>query len=167
MYLHVSKTRRILSLERYERVFKVHLKKKMIVRSYLHMYCTSEIQGWIRETTDEDGTVIRDIEFANDAISYLYNHFKDALTYIKVTCDLQWHDLLAYLIKFLSLSTTHYGKIWHHIFSFLRSKAWYDVLNLVKLLFTIPVTNVKLERMFLKLKHMKTNMVDQDILKFI
>lgn len=89
MYLHVLKTRRILSLERYECVFKVHLKKKMIVRSYLHMYCTSETQGWIRETTDDDGTVMRDMEFGNDAISYVYNHFKDALTHIKVTCDLQ------------------------------------------------------------------------------
>ena len=55
--------------------------------------------GWIQETTDENGTVIRDTEFADDAISYLYSHFKNALTYAKVTCgfpDLlqQWNDLL-------------------------------------------------------------------------
>ena len=38
-----------------------------------------------------------------------------------------------------------------------RSKAWSDVLTLVELLFTIPVTNAKLEKMFSKLKHIKTN----------
>ena len=70
-------------------------------------------EGWIRETTYEDGTVIRDTEFADDIISYLYYHFKDVLTHVKVTCDFpdllqQWHDLLEYLIKFLSLSTMHY-----------------------------------------------------------
>ena len=64
---------------------------------------------------------------------------------------------MEYSIEFLSLSTMHYRKIWRHIFSALRSKAWSDVLTLVELLFTIPVGNGKLERMFSKLKHIKTN----------
>ena len=129
---------------------------------FTHLVHISNTEWWIRGTTDEDGAVVRDTEFANDAISYLYNDFKDALTHTKVIChfpDLlqQWHDLLEYSIEFCSLSTTHFRKIWHHIFLVPRSKAWSDVLTLVELLFMIPVTNAKLERMFSKLTHIKTN----------
>ena len=84
----------------------------------MHILNTEE---WIREKVNEDGAITRDTEFADDAISYLYNHFKDALSNAEVTCDLpdlmqQWHDLLEYSIEFLSLSTTHYRKIWRRIF---------------------------------------------------
>ena len=38
-----------------------------------------------------------------------------------------------------------------------RSKGWSNVLLMIRLLFTVRVSNAKLERMFSKLKRIKTN----------
>ena len=53
-----------------------------------------------------------------------------------------------------SVTNTPYHIIWHCIFTAPRSKSWSDILILVGL-FTIPVCNVKLERIFTKLKYIK------------
>ena len=39
----------------------------------------------------------------------------------------------------------------------LTGNGWSNVLLMIRLLFTVPVSNAKLERMFSKLKHVKTN----------
>ena len=49
-----------------------------------------------------------------------------------------------------------YRKTWRRIFASPCSQAWKDVLLIIELLFTIPVSNAKLERMFSKMKHVKT-----------
>ena len=114
-------------------------------------------EGWVRTSTDGDV----DLEFADDTIAKLQHHFETPLLSAGMTsstADLinQWHELLQYAHEYLSVSTTPYRICWRHIFTSPRSSAWKDVLLLVELLFTVPISNAKLERMFSKLKQVKT-----------
>ena len=46
---------------------------------------------------------------------------------------------------------------WRKNFAALGTKGWSDVLLIIILLFIVPVSNAKLERMFSKLKRVKIN----------
>ena len=46
---------------------------------------------------------------------------------------------------------------WRKIFAAPRTKSWSDVLLMIRLLFIVPVSNAKLERMFSKLKREKSS----------
>ena len=117
-------------------------------------------EGWDRKI-EVDGECTPDDEFADDSIMFLIQHFETPLKSAGVhmsAADVieQWHELLNYAREYLSLSATPYLQTWRKIFSSPRSKNWKDVLILVELLFTIPICNAKLERMFSKLKYVKT-----------
>ena len=117
-------------------------------------------EAWIRYK-DEDGESVRDLEFIDDGIEQIIKHFRIPLTHAGFNSSVpdvlsQWHDLLGYSIEYLSLSNTPYRETWRCIFASPRSQAWKDVLLIIELLFTIPVSNAKLERMFSKMKHVKT-----------
>ena len=57
----------------------------------------------------------------------------------------QWHDLLQYSKEFLSTGLTNYIKTWQKINSSPQFCGWKDILTLIELLFTIPVSNTKLQ----------------------
>ena len=58
---------------------------------------------------------------------------------------------------FMSPSSTPYRKLWRRIFQAPRSSvSWPNILSLVELLFTIPISNAKLERMFSQLALVKS-----------
>ena len=61
----------------------------------------------------------------------------------------QWHDLLQYAREYLCVTSTPYRVCWRRI-------SWSNVLILIELLCTIPISNAKLERMFSKLNQVKT-----------
>ena len=46
---------------------------------------------------------------------------------------------------------------WREIFAALRTKGWSNVLLMSRLLYIVPVSNTKLERIFSKLKRVKIN----------
>ena len=69
----------------------------------------------------------------------------------------QWYELVEYAKKTLFLDGVSYLVTWRKIFTAPRSKSQSDVLAIIKLLFTVPVSNAKLERMFSKLKRVKIN----------
>lgn len=110
-------------------------------------------EGWLQYKEDT--------EFADEGLEYLFNHFKIPLTNAGVTASFpelltQWQNLLEYANEFLSISNTSYKKTWYRIFNSPRKTQWKDILIMVELIFTIPVSNAKLERMFSKMKHVKT-----------
>ena len=116
-------------------------------------------KAWIRYK-DEDGESVRDLEFIDDGIEQIIKHFRIPLTHAGFNSSVpdvlsQWHDLLEYSIEYLSLSNTPYRKTWRRISASPHSQAWKDVLLIIELLFTIPFSNAKLERMFSKMKHVK------------
>ena len=113
-------------------------------------------EGWIR--TDENGEV--DTEFADEAILSLKVRFQKPLSAAGVEISdaeffNQWGSLLEYAKEFISVANTPYRVCWRRIFLSPRSSSWKDVLTLIQLLFTIPISNAKLERMFSKMKQVK------------
>ena len=69
----------------------------------------------------------------------------------------KWYRLVEYAKKTLSLAGVLYLVTWRKIFTAPRSKGWSDVLVMIRLSFTVPVSNAKLERMFSELKRVKIN----------
>ena len=64
----------------------------------------------------------------------------------------QWHELLEYAKDTIGVSGKSYMVTWSEIFASPRSENWRDILTLIELLLTIPISNATLERMFSKLR---------------
>ena len=69
----------------------------------------------------------------------------------------QWHKLIEYAKKTVSLTGVLHLVTWGQSFMAPRSKEWSDILVMIRLLFTVPVFNAKLEIIFSKLKRAKIN----------
>ena len=63
--------------------------------------------------------------------------------------------MLLYATQFISLSTLEYQAVWWRIFHAPNALEWSNILTPVQLLFTLPVSNGKLERIFSTLKILK------------
>ena len=103
-----------------------------------------------------------DNEFADDAIIAVYDKFEVPLKSAGLSANvpdvlIQWHGIVDFAVETIGVIGQPYLITWRKIFSAPRSKGWKDALILIELLFTIPVSNAKLERMFSKLKRVKTN----------
>ena len=70
----------------------------------------------------------------------------------------QWHELLEYAEDTIGVSGKSYMVTWRLIFASPRSENWRDILTLRELLFTIPISNATLERMFSKLTRVLTTL---------
>ena len=57
----------------------------------------------------------------------------------------------------MSLSTMDYQSVWWRLFHAPTNSEWTNTLTLAKLLFSLPVSNGKLERIFSQLNLIKTN----------
>ena len=68
----------------------------------------------------------------------------------------EWHDMLDYTVKYLSPSCHHYRATWFKIFHSSRSFQWQNILLLIRLLFSVPVSNAVLERFFSSLGRVKS-----------
>ena len=64
--------------------------------------------------------------------------------------------MLEYALKYIKLLGVSYLVTWKKLFTSPKKNEWSDALLLVELLFSDPVSNAKLERMFSKLKRTKT-----------
>ena len=103
-----------------------------------------------------------DNEFADEAIIAVYDNFEVPLKSggLSVTVPdllIQWHEIVDFAVETIRVTGQPYLITWRKIFFAPRSKGWKDALILIELLFTIPVSNAKLERMFSKLKRVETN----------
>ena len=113
-------------------------------------------EGW--ERRNENGE--EDLEFADDCVAELYDHFKEPLSKAGLNGSLgdlldQWHHLLDYTKRYLEPSKTPYLRVWRRIFDSGRSNEWSMVLILVELLFAIPISNAKVERLFSLMNRVK------------
>ena len=63
--------------------------------------------------------------------------------------------MVEYAIQFLSLSTMDYQAVWWRLFNCPCSGEWKNCLSLIELLFSLPASNGKLERIFSQLKPLK------------
>ena len=115
-------------------------------------------EGWKRKGDDGE----EDVEFADNCVAALYDQFHEPLLNAGLDVSLgslleQWHDLVAYTKGYLDPSKTPYLQVWNRIFSSSRRDRWNLVLLLVELLFSIPISNAKVERMFSLMNRVKTD----------
>lgn len=87
----------------------------------------------------------------------MVEHFETPLKKAGVDCSApdiidQWHELVKYAKETLDIHGNTYMKTWRKLFSSPRCENWKAALTLVELLFTVPISNAKLERIFSKLK---------------
>jgi len=106
-------------------------------------------EGW--ERSDENGE--EDVTFADNCLTELYDHFKVPLLNAGADGSLhdlleQWHSLLDYSKRYLNPSRSPYLRVWRRIFDSDRRSDWSMVLLLIELLFSIPISNAKVERLF-------------------
>ena len=64
--------------------------------------------------------------------------------------------MVTYASQFISLSTLDYKSVWWWLFNAPNSSEWSNALILVKLLFSLPVSNGTVERIFSSLHNIKT-----------
>ena len=67
----------------------------------------------------------------------------------------EFHDILFYATQFISMSSTNYQTVWWKVFHCPNAANWSNALKHVQLLFCLPVSNGKLERVFSILKNIK------------
>jgi len=103
-------------------------------------------------------------------LHYLY-HFQEPLrqhglqaTQLELVNE--WHDMLDYSVQYLSPSSRHYKAPWFEIFPSSRSGEWQNILLLICVFFTLPVSNVVLERM-IRVQTAKGSSLSQGILENI
>ena len=69
----------------------------------------------------------------------------------------EFEELVVYATQFISLSTMEYRSVWWRLFHVPNSSEWFNVLSLANLLFSLPVSNGKLERTFSQVNLLKSN----------
>ena len=105
-----------------------------------------------------------EIEFVDDMVTDLLSKFHPILLKQGLcpnTCDLEvldeWHDMVSHTINFLQSSKANYKKTWRLLFDSSYSTKWKNILLLIQLLFSVPICNAKLERLFSKLRRTKND----------
>ena len=107
--------------------------------------------GWEK---GEDGS------FAHDALESLSTRFRVPLEKAGVDCSLiqeEWEDILDYAKRYLNLVQENYTTIWWKLFNAVDASKWQNILRVVELLFCLPLTNGRLERLFSQLKLIKSD----------
>jgi hypothetical protein len=109
-------------------------------------------------------TDVEDIVFVDDMIIELVEKFhpvmlKEGLSLDTTPHDIleEWHDMLTYTMNFLKPQNTSYKKTWKLLFNCSYSYKWKNILLLIELLFSVPVCNAKLERLFSHLRRVKND----------
>ena len=100
-----------------------------------------------------------DASFGYSAIDAISIRFRTPLEHAKVDCSVlqqEWDDMVDYAKRYLNLVQEDYSVLWWKLFNAVDAKKWSNILALVELLFCLPMSNGKVERMFSVLKNIKT-----------
>ena len=69
----------------------------------------------------------------------------------------EWNDIVDYDKRYLNIVQEDYTIIWWKLFNSVDSKNWMNILGLVELLFCLPMSNGRIERLFSQLKLIKSD----------
>lgn len=129
-----------------------------IIRDVIFVLAT---HGWQKifdeeETSQSEGTGDTDVL---EPLERLGKRFEAPL--VAAGADLsqlrqQFLEMLQYAINFISLATLDYQTVWWRLFHAPNAGEWNSPLVLAQLLFSLPVSNGKLERCFSTLKVIKS-----------
>ena len=107
-------------------------------------------QGWQKLVDDEDSL---------DAVDRLATQFSTPLQGAGVQLEeihAEFESVLEYSTRYISLSTLPYRASWWQIFHAPCASDWHNFLVLVELLFSLPSSNGKVERIFSQVDVIKT-----------
>ena len=116
-----------------------------------HSLTILAIYGWEK---GEDGS------FAHDALESLSTRFRVPLEMAGVDCSLiqeEWEDIINYAKRYLNLVQENYTTIWWKLFNAFDASKWQNILRVVELLFCLPLTNGRLERLFSQVMLIKSD----------
>ena len=108
-------------------------------------------QGW-EKLLEEDVPL--------DSLDRLVERFAVPLQGASADCSKvkeEFQSILQYAVQYISLSTMDYRAVWWRIFNAPTASEWSNVLTLIELLFSLPASNGKLERIFSQMNVIKTN----------
>jgi hypothetical protein len=119
-------------------------------------------QGWEKVLEDEkhSGDESSECDPPMEAIVRLGVRFKHPLESNGVDIEQlkdEFHDMITYASQFISLATLDYQSVWWRLYHAPNMSSWCNILQLVQLLFTLPASNGKLERVFSMLKLIKVD----------
>lgn len=117
-------------------------------------------QGWQKLADEENEAGSESTPSYTQAIARLTSKFKvplESAGAVVANVGDEFSDLLQYAIQFISLSSTSYHVVWWKLFHSPNASDWTSVLILARLLFTLPVSNGKLERVFSTMKNIKVD----------
>ena len=120
-----------------------------VIRDVISVLAT---QGWQKSLDEEDcESDNEDTEKMDplEPIQRLGVRFKVPLESAGVDINKlrdKFYDMMLYTTQFISLATLDYRAVWWRLFHSPNSSSWPNALALCRLLFTLPVSNGKLER---------------------
>ena len=102
------------------------------------------------------------IEFADAQVKHVFTRFEVPLCnagFVGYVDDLldQWHNMIEYAITSLGSARVNYLKVWYKLFNSSMRNDWPLPLLVAELLFSLPVSNAKVERLFSLMKRIKTD----------
>ena len=108
-------------------------------------------QGW-QKALDENDTL--------EAVDRLVERFTLPLQAAGVQLEeihAEFYAVLQYACQYISLSILDYQAVWWRLFHAPVAVEWTNILTLVELLFSLPVSNGKVERVFSQVNVIKSN----------
>ena len=93
---------------------------------------------------------------ASHRLAELFRVPLEAASVCSAVLDEEWEDLLTYSRRYLKLTDSHLV-VWWKLFNVAEFVRWKHVLKLVEVLFCLPMSNSRIERVFSTLKHVKIN----------
>ena len=124
-------------------------------------------QGWQKIVDEQldmshnaEGTQQTESEDPLDAIDRLVERFRFPLERASAEVleeSREFETMIQYAGQFISLSTLDYQAVWWRLFHAPNASEWSNVLCLVSLLFSLPVSNGKVERAFSQVNLLKSS----------
>ena len=98
--------------------------------------------------------------FGYEALDVVCQRFRTPLENAGVDCSAvqdEWDDMVDYGKRFLNLVQDDYKINWWKLFNAVDAGSWANVLKVIELLFCLPISNGKLERVFSQIKLIKND----------
>ena len=95
-----------------------------------------------------------------EAVDRLVEHFSAPLVSAGANVDeihAEFEGVIQYATDYISLSTLDYRAVWWRLLNAPSASDWINVLTLAELLFSLPASNEKLERIFSQLNIIESN----------
>lgn len=97
------------------------------------------------------------LDFGDSDVELLANQFQVPLRHASVDTDKlleEWHQMRNHAKRYINLCSD-YASVWYKLFNVADAKRWSNILDLVELLFCLPMSNGRVERTFSQMKLIK------------